>query len=67
MQGLELGLVDGARGWVVGRADSWEQKLHVLGFGVGSSSPQFPGHQTSTCDLGINSIVIGVNLFWGVL
>ena len=27
------------------------------GFGVSSSSPQVPGHPTSTCDVGVNLVV----------
>ena len=58
-----LALCDGCLGW--GRV--WQaglmaglrvgQAFGVLllpGFGVSSSSPQVPGHPTSTCDAGVN-------------
>ena len=46
-----FGSAGGARGWVAGRAGFWG--AYAPGFGVSSSSPQVPGHPTSTCNAGI--------------
>ena len=61
-----LALCDGCLGW----GWAWQaglvaglqvgQAFGVLllpGFGVGSSSPQVPGHPTSICHSGVNSFV----------
>ena len=48
-------MAGGARGWVVGRAGFGV--LLLPGFGVSSSSPQVPGHPTSTCNAGVNYIL----------
>ena len=62
-----LALCDGCLGWSwvwwaglvaglqVGQAF---QVLLLPGFGVSSSSPQVPGHPTSTCDVGIKASYI---------
>ena len=42
MAGLRVGLACGV--------------LLLPGFGVSSSSPQVPGHPTSRCDAGVNSV-----------
>jgi len=50
--GLGPGMVGRARGWVAGGAGFWGALATWVG--VGSSSPQVPGHLTSVCDTGVN-------------
>ena len=57
MTGAWAGAGYGWRGsWLVaGRAGFWGALPTWVG--VGSSSPQVPGHPTSTCDAGVNTRV----------
>jgi len=54
--GLGLGMGGRARGWLrVGQA-FWGALATWVG--VGSSSPQVPGHPTSMCDAGVKQLLI---------
>jgi len=54
---LGLGMAGGARGWLrVGQA--FGVLLHATLVGVGSSSPQVPGHPTSMCNAGVKATLL---------